>query len=484
MPTTQSPQATLERVLLASILQYPATDLPPNLKRALDYAPEGWTSPECSGVAAAIKLARVADQPCSLVSIGRRLNAESALHLMQLANEDGSALPLELADVEAANFCEGAQSRRIAVTLGEAWQQAREHPESAPSIAAHAREALAQLEGASVSAQSLDTLLAQRRFKADVEPPALRPVYTLAGQPVSTPGNLTTISSAIKTGKSAVIGAMAASTMQHRHDADLLGFKSANPEGKALLWFDSEQSPDDFWHCVARAVRRAGLQQPPPWLRAFCLTGLGYQRSWECIKAATRVAATECHGIHSMLIDGVADLVADVNDAAESNGFVATLHDMAIERDCPIIGVIHLNPGTDKSRGHLGSQLERKAETNLTLEKDGQDVTVVYSTKNRRAGIPKATGPRFKFDVAAGMHLSTESGQTTKDRAEREALLAVAEDLFQERAAMRYSELATTIMERMRVKVAQAERKVADMRRLAIIKKSGANLYVLARPTA
>jgi hypothetical protein len=34
-----------------------------------------------------------------------------------------------------------------------------------------------------------------------------------------------------------------------------------------------------------------------------------------------------------------------------------------------IVGVIHFNPGGEKTRGHLGSQLERKAETNLRLDK-------------------------------------------------------------------------------------------------------------------
>jgi hypothetical protein len=125
-------------------------------------------------------------------------------------------------------------------------------------------------------------------------------------------------------------------------------------------------------------------------------------------------------------LDGGADFVADVNDAAESNAFVATRHDLAIKHDCPIVGVVHFNPGSEKSRGHLGSQLERKAETNLALEKDADESTVIYSTKNCRAGIPKGIGPRFRFDPAAGMHVSVASRQSARDDAVRKELFCLA----------------------------------------------------------
>lgn len=334
----------------------------------------------------------------------------------------------------------------------------------------------------SQDSEALRLLLQAREFNPHIEPPPLRPIYMLAGITISTPANLTTVTSAIKTGKSAVIGAMAAAAMPHNQDADLLGFSSSNPKGKALLWFDSEQSPDDFWHCVYRALQRAGQRELPLWLHAYCLTGLGCKRAWECVQWATTEAAEKHDGIHSSLIDGFADLVADVNDPEESNGFVAELHDMAIKHDCPIIGVIHFNPGSEKIRGHLGSQLERKAETNLALEKDKDETTVIYSTKNRRAGIPKNLGPRFKFSAQAGMHITVQSRQSAHEAEKREQLLALAIDVFGDRPAMRYTELQTTVKKLLTVCDRTAERKVADMRRFTVIKSSVAGLYVIATP--
>jgi len=325
-------------------------------------------------------------------------------------------------------------------------------------------------------------LLKAREFDPNLEPPPLRAIYSIKGTPISTPANLTTVTSGVKTGKTAVVGGMVASALPHPKGADCLGFESSNEKEFALLWFDSEQSPDDFWHCVYRAISRAGLTKPPRWLHAYCLTGLGHLKAWACVREGLILSADKHGGIHSSMIDGAADLIADVNDAAESNDFVARLQNTAQEYDCPIIGVIHFNPGSEKSRGHLGSQLERKAETNLALEKDSDETTVIYSTKNRRGGIPKNIGPRFKFDKLANMHILTESRQSSKDAADREALQSLAEDIFNEHPAMRYSDIQTTVKKRLEVADRTAERKVARMMKLAVIEKSIGGLYTVSKP--
>jgi hypothetical protein len=320
------------------------------------------------------------------------------------------------------------------------------------------------------------------RFNPDIKPPPLRAVFTLAGTPISTPGNITAFTAAPKAGKTAVIGSMMAATMPHGEGVDLLGFDSANPEGKAVILVDSEQSHDDFWNCIERTYRRAGLQAPPPWLHAYCVTGLGWKRGWEEVLGAIRSATDECAGIHSIFLDGAADFVADVNDPAESNAFVATLHGLAIKHDCPIVGVIHFNPGSEKSRGHLGSQLERKAESNLALEKDADGTTVIYSAKNRRASIPKDTGPRFVWSNAAGMHVTTESRRMAKDAAEREESLCLARDAFNGRPSMRYTDLQVTVKKLLTVSDRTAERKVARMKALTVIKPSAAGLFTIVMP--
>ena len=252
-------------------------------------------------------------------------------------------------------------------------------------------------------------LLKARAFDASKVPPPLRPIYSLGGVVICTPGNLTAITAQAKVGKSALVSALTASAMvPEESEADTLTAVGFNAAGKALLYFDTEQSPDDFWHAVARAKRRARLETLPDWLHAYTVADLPAQIARKSVAVAMADAAAEHGGIHSVIIDGVADLVLDVNDAEECNGIVAELHAQAIRYDCAILCVIHKNPGTEKVRGHLGSQIERKAETNLSLEKE-DEVTVVWSAKQRRAPIDKKTGPRFRWDDELRMHITVEA---------------------------------------------------------------------------
>ena len=67
-------------------------------------------------------------------------------------------------------------------------------------------------------------------------------------------------------------------------------------------------------------------------------------------------------------LDGVADMVADVNDLTSCNACTQKLMELSQRYNCHIICVIHNNFGTSKMTGHLGSALEKKSETIIELE--------------------------------------------------------------------------------------------------------------------
>src|SRR5262245_29422823 len=136
-------------------------------------------------------------------------------------------------------------------------------------------------------------------------------------------------------------------------------------------------------------------------------------------------------------------MVTDVNNPAECDPFVAELHGLAIQYRCPIVVVIHFNPGTDKTRGHLGSQLERKAESNLTLVNKG-GVTEVFSLKQRHEPISKGSGPKFRYFEEAGMHVSVGVGGFTPEQIA--ALRAEVAAVFAGKGGMRYKEFAAAVM--------------------------------------
>ena len=320
-------------------------------------------------------------------------------------------------------------------------------------------------------------LLASRRFNPLEEPPELRPVYRIGSIVVSTPGNLLTITAQSKTGKTSFFGAMIAAAADPTDaKGDTLTVQSCNPNNWALLHFDYEQSKRDHWRLFEQVKRRAGVNEFPPWLLSHNFTGVPPKDCLSALEVVMEDAKTKFGGIHSVLLDGYADLVGDVNDAGESNLLVTQLHGLAGKYDCPVCGILHFNPNSEKARGHLGSQLERKSESNLTLTKDG-DITVLHSEKQRGAPIVKTNGPRFRWDENQGMHVTCENIASAREAEQKERQRCARDDVFGERPAMRYSELMLAIRESVKVSEATAERRLSTWRKLGLVEKQAAGLW-------
>lgn len=324
----------------------------------------------------------------------------------------------------------------------------------------------------------------KRRFNSDVHPEAPVPRFMIQGKPVCTPGNLTNLIAQAKSGKSsfaaAIIAAAISAELGH-DDRDTLGVTASKPDGRQLVTVDTEQSPYDHDHFVRTALRRAGVERAPDWLASYCLTGASANGLRESFAALMEEAELN-GGVFAAIIDGAADLVNDVNDAKECNAFVAQLHEMAIRFNCPIICVVHENPGQvgGKMRGHLGSQLERKAESNLRIQKS-DEVTVVFSEKMRRAPILEKDGPRFTWSDEQGMHVSCANAGTTRDDAQREQLRDLAEEVLSVRK-LRHVELAAAIETARSLSKPTAERRIAAMRKFGVITRDMMGFYSIHKP--
>lgn len=271
--------------------------------------------------------------------------------------------------------------------------------------------------------QKIDDL-DSRRIRSAQKPVEPITRLFLAGKPIATPGNLVTLISRAKTGKTATIGAAVAAIVgahYDRHDLDTLGFTAPHTD-EAVVLIDTEQSPFDAYTCHQRAMSRAGQESDPEWLHHYALVGYSHAQLKVALPKILEKAKDEHKGIFTLIIDGVADFVASVNDEAECNTFISELRALAVLYDCPIICVIHSNEAKmsgDDGRGHLGKQLTRKAESNLLLKKTGE-VTVITSEKQRKAPITEADGVAFRWSDEHGRHMLTdsipESGKKTSGR--------------------------------------------------------------------
>ena len=81
-------------------------------------------------------------------------------------------------------------------------------------------------------------------------------------------------------------------------------------------------------------------------------------------------------------IDGYVDMLDNFNDLVESTEFTQSLMKYSTLSKAHITGVLHLNPGQDKARGHLGTILQQKCET-VVIIKDEGDFSSVTCQRGR-----------------------------------------------------------------------------------------------------
>ncbi len=233
-------------------------------------------------------------------------------------------------------------------------------------------------------------------------PPVELWIFKIAGVEVSHSGNITAISAPIKSGKSNFIAAGIASVFVM--EGDCLGWESdGNPDSKWVLHFDTEQSMGQHYGAVSRALSRAGVNSQPEKLRSWNVTGWSQKDALESVFVAI---SKYCQrgGIHSVWLDGIADLSSGPNEEKECFELIRRVYGETIRGSFPVICSLHFNPGGVKTRGHLGSELERKAETVLALSKKEEVITVESSGKTR--GCPIPNGVRFAWCPLENWHIS------------------------------------------------------------------------------
>tara|TARA_R100000781_G_scaffold63121_1_gene40045 strand:- start:1988 stop:2824 length:837 start_codon:yes stop_codon:yes gene_type:complete len=209
--------------------------------------------------------------------------------------------------------------------------------------------------------------------------------------PIGTYGNFSFVQSPPKTKKTFFISLLASVYLSGTNNFG--GEIKGHRDGRCLLHFDTEQGK---WH-AQRVFKRAVDMADMDGSENICyytygLRTLGFKTRIEfiehCIKTKRRSGL--------VVIDGIADLVGDVNNLEESNACVQKLMEWSAKYNCHIICVIHSNFGSDKPTGHLGSFLEKKCETQIQLEANTVNKDWVTVKCKRSRGYAFDT---FSFEV-------------------------------------------------------------------------------------
>jgi hypothetical protein len=159
-------------------------------------------------------------------------------------------------------------------------------------------------------------------------------------------------------------------------------------------------------------------------------------------------------GIQMVVIDGIADLVRCANDEAESIGVIDELYRLAgIYKTC-IVCVLHFIPNGMKLRGHLGSELQRKAAAILSIEKDeNPQISVVKALKVRDGSPLDVPLVQFSWNRDLGMHTYLgEKPKEVKEKRKEAELAGVAKTVFSQKRYCTYADLCGQIQSILDVK--------------------------------
>ena len=187
---------------------------------------------------------------------------------------------------------------------------------------------------------------------------------------IGTLGNFSASTGKAKAKKTFNVSAIVASALIN---GQVLEYRASLPEGKRkILYFDTEQSP---FHCkkvLQRILKLAGLpldRQPENLIFSHLREIANPAVRCEIIRKA--IYSIEEVGL--VIIDGIRDLMLDINNATQATTLIGDLMQWTSEREIHIQTVLHLNKGDDNSRGHIGTELNNKAETVLQVTKDPAD---------------------------------------------------------------------------------------------------------------
>lgn len=185
-------------------------------------------------------------------------------------------------------------------------------------------------------------------------------------------GNVCAIAAEKKAGKTWLGMAMSAALLR----GDFLGMK-ARSENSKVLFFDTEQDAGDGQRIQKRVhfVNGWDFNTDHDEFQLFHLREISATERRKFVNDAIEYLKPDM-----VIVDGIRDLLQDFNDLQESASVIQDFMRISSEQNCCIWAVLHVNPNSDKMRGHLGTELGNKVADILLMTKkknpqDEDDVT-------------------------------------------------------------------------------------------------------------
>ena len=239
-------------------------------------------------------------------------------------------------------------------------------------------QALTQLDtelkhaGEDTTLSPLMLQLEQLRITPDKQLPKMEFLFRVNGKPCFPRKELVAITGKAKSGKT-FVSSMLIACCQMR---DVLFFHREQEQPLRVLWYDTEQSDESTQDILKNRILKMVVPSQSPSLfdkpSPPCLLDIFNVRitEWKERRSLLHEAVRMCSP-DLVIIDGIRDLVNDINDGVLAQEVMEELMKLASDNKCCIACVLHQNKsGEDHNlRGWIGTELTNKAFEIYTCEK-------------------------------------------------------------------------------------------------------------------
>lgn len=248
------------------------------------------------------------------------------------------------------------------------------------------------LAGVSPEEEQRIALLEYKRILPDSELQQVQFLFRLFKKPCFARGELVGLSGKAKSGKTFVCSILMALCFR----SEVLSVNRIEPRRLHVLWYDTEQSEESTQDILKnRILPMTGItesQFPVNLFDIFNVRSIPYSERLPLLETAVRHYKPDL-----VILDGIRDLVADINDGIVAQEVVERLMHLASEERCCIVCVLHQNKSVEDRnlRGWIGTELKNKAFEVYECAKSSERIFAWSQTDTRKYDIPD----KLKFAI-------------------------------------------------------------------------------------
>ena len=257
------------------------------------------------------------------------------------------------------------------------------------------------LAGFSPQQERLFHRLEGRRITPSSKLPQLDFLFRLK-KPCFARGELVAVSGKAKSGKTFVCSVLMALCFSPK----VLSLERIEPRRLHVMWYDTEQSEESTQDILKnRIMPMTGLTEsefPAELFDIFNVRGESYADRLQMLELAV-----PRYGPDLVILDGIRDLVGDINDGVVAQDTVERLMHLASDNRCCIVCVLHQNKSVeDKNlRGWIGTELKNKSFEVYECTKNAERIFTWRQTDTRKFDIPDKV--QFSVDESGIPYLCT-----------------------------------------------------------------------------